>query len=76
MIENNVSSDDILNEIIDFGSTSNCLVIVTNENFNINYTSATKIKNDELIIQENIKYIKTKIQPKLTKTVNHLKPNV
>jgi len=75
MIENNVSSNDVLNEIIDFGSTSDCLVIVTDENFNINYTSATKINNSERIIQENINYIKTKIQPQTQQMVKSFKSN-
>jgi signal transduction histidine kinase len=73
MIENNVSSNDILNEIVDFGSASDCLVIVTDENFNINYTSATKINNSnnnsQRIMQENINYIKTKIEPKTQQIV-------
>ncbi|AQS11363.1 alkaline phosphatase synthesis sensor protein PhoR [Clostridium saccharobutylicum] len=73
MIQNSISSDDILNEIIDFGSASNCLVIVTDENFNINYTSATQIKNNNSIILENVKYIKTQIQPQTQKTVTSFK---
>lgn len=73
MIERNISSDDILNEIIDFGSASDCLVIVTDENFNINYTSATQIKNSNPIIRENVKYIKTQIQPQTQKTVKSFK---
>ncbi len=74
MIENNTSSDDILHEIIDFGSASDCLVIVTDENFNIDYTSATnKVNNSDSIIQENVNYIKTKIQPQTQKTVKLFK---
>lgn len=73
MIENNIPSDDISNEITDFGSASNCLVIVTDENFNINYTSATKIKDNSPIILENIMYIKNKIQSKTQTTVNSFK---
>lgn len=62
MIKNNISSNYILNEIINFGSAANCLVIVTDEKFNVNYTSARIIKSDDSVIQEIINYIKTKTQ--------------
>lgn len=73
MLENDISSNDILNEIIDFGSASACLVIVTDEKFNIIYTSATKMRDSDLIILANIKYIKTKIQPQTQQTVKYFK---
>lgn len=75
MIENNVSSNDILNEIIDFGSASDCLVIVADENLNINYTSATRTKNSEPIIQENIEYMKAKITPKTQQPITFITQN-
>lgn len=73
MIKNNISSNYVLDEIISFGSAANCLVIVTDEKFNVNYTSATIIKNDDSIIQEIINYLRTKPQPQTQQTVKLFK---
>ncbi|MDS0527077.1 HAMP domain-containing histidine kinase [Clostridium sp. SHJSY1] len=76
LIENNISKDDILNEIIDFGSASNCLVIITDKNFNIEYTSATNITNNNSIIQNTIQVSKIKLPYKTQQAINIFKAPV
>ncbi len=65
MIQNNATSYQIINEIVNFGSISRCLVIVLDENLNIKYTSATKLKTTDSLIQNIVQYIKKEIKTQL-----------
>lgn len=70
MIENKISLSDVLDEITNFSSAYGCLVIFTDENFNMNYISSSQIQNSEKIIYQDIEYIKTRIQSQTQEKIN------